>query len=130
MTLLGNALRDQERVEGLAAMLDDSPSAIVREALSEANAASAPIPLPEGLPKVAEFDGELLPPLLRKYVEDIADRMQCPPDFPAVALLSVLSAAVGRRLGISPKRLDDWTVVPNLWAMVIGRPGIMKSPPP
>jgi putative DNA primase/helicase len=88
-----------------------------------------PIPLPEGLPPVERFDPELLPPVLRQYVLDIADRMQCPPDFPAVALLTVLSAAVGRRCGIQPKRADDWTVVPNLWGCVIGRPGIMKSPP-
>lgn len=89
----------------------------------------APTPLPEGLPPVAAFDEELFPPLLREFVNDIADRMQCPPDFPAVALLTVLSGAVGRRCGIQPKRRDDWTVVPNLWGCVIGRPGIMKSPP-
>jgi putative DNA primase/helicase len=89
----------------------------------------SPLALPEGLPPVAPFDEELLPPLLRRYVLDIADRMQCPPDFPAVALLAVLSGAVGRRCGIQPKRADDWTVVPNLWGCVIGRPGIMKSPP-
>ena len=75
------------------------------------------------------FDYELLPPALHRLVEDISERMQCPPDFPAVALIVALSSLVGRRCGIRPKRADDWTTVPNLWGMAIGRPGIMKSPP-
>jgi putative DNA primase/helicase len=88
-----------------------------------------PTPLPDGLPPVATFDYELLPVVLRTRVEDIAERMQCPPDFPAVAVMVMLSSLVGRRCGIAPKRADDWIVVPNLWGMAIGRPGIMKSPP-
>ena len=88
-----------------------------------------PTPLPDGLPPVAPFDYELLPPVLRRRVGDIAERMQCPPDFPAVAVMVMLSSLIGRRCGIAPKRADDWTVVPNLWGMAIGRPGIMKSPP-
>jgi putative DNA primase/helicase len=88
-----------------------------------------PAPLPNELPPVQPFDYELLPPLLRRHVADIAERMQCPPDFPAVGLLVALSSLVGRRCGIAPKRADDWIVIPNIWGMVIGRPGIMKSPP-
>lgn len=88
-----------------------------------------PQPLPDGLPAVDAFDYELLPPILRRRVEDIAERMQCPPDFPAVAIMVMLSSLVGRRCGIAPKHADDWAVIPNLWGMVIGRPGIMKSPP-
>jgi Protein of unknown function (DUF3987) len=86
------------------------------------------LPLAEGLPPVEPFDYDLLPPALRRRVADIAERMQCPPDFPAVAMLIVLALVVGRRLGIAPKRADDWVVVPNLWGVVIGRPGSMKSP--
>jgi hypothetical protein len=88
-----------------------------------------PQPLPDGLPPVAAFEYELLPPTLHRRVMDIAERMQCPSDFPAVAIMVALSSLIGRRCGIAPKRADDWTVVPNLWGMVIGRPGIMKSPP-
>jgi hypothetical protein len=89
----------------------------------------SPTPLPAGLPPVAPFEYELLPTLLHRRVEDIAERMQCPPDFPAVALIVMLSSLIGRRCGIAPKRADEWVVVPNLWGMAIGRPGIMKSPP-
>lgn len=89
----------------------------------------APQPLPNGLPPVQAFDFDLLPPVLRRRVEDVSERMQCPPDFPAIAVMVMAASLIGRRCGIAPKRADDWTVVPNLWGMAIGRPGIMKSPP-
>jgi Protein of unknown function (DUF3987) len=87
-----------------------------------------PTPLPDGLPPVAAFDYELLPTLCRDFVADIAERMQCPPDFVAVAVMVSLSSLVGRRCCIAPKRADDWRVTPNLWGMVVSRPGTMKSP--
>ena len=87
-----------------------------------------PKPLPDGLPSVEPFLPGLLPPALRPWVMDIADRMQCPPDFPAAAVLVALGAVIGRRCSIRPKRHDDWTVIPNLWGAAIGRPGVMKSP--
>jgi Protein of unknown function (DUF3987) len=44
-----------------------------------------------------------------------------------VATMVALSGVVGKKIGIRPKRFDDWVVVPNLWGSVIGRPGIMKT---
>ncbi len=87
-----------------------------------------PIPLPDGLPPVAPFDENLLPEAFRPWVMDIANRMQCPPDFPAVAAIVTASAIIGRQIGIHPKRRDDWLVVPNLWGAVVGRPSLMKTP--
>lgn len=87
-----------------------------------------PIPLPSGLAPVLAYRTDLLPPALRSFVEDIADRMQCPPDFPAVSIVISLATLVGRRCGIFPKREDDWLVVPNLWGAVVGRPSLMKTP--
>lgn len=87
-----------------------------------------PQPLPDGLPPVLPFDFELLPESLRPWIRDIADRTQCPPDFPAVAAIVVLAAVVGRKIGILPKRHDNWIVVPNLWAAAIGPPSVMKTP--
>lgn len=87
-----------------------------------------PVPLPDALPPVAPFDAELLPEALRGWVSDIAHRMQCPPDFPAVGALVALSSLIGARAVIKPKAHDDWAVVPALWALVVGRPGVMKSP--
>jgi len=54
--------------------------------------------------------------------------VQCPIDFPAVAAMIGLAGVVGRKIGIRPKRKDDWLVVPNLWGACIGRPGFMKTP--
>lgn len=54
--------------------------------------------------------------------------MQCSPDFPAVGSIVSLASVVGRKIGIRPKRHDDWLVIPNLWGAAIGRPGIMKTP--
>lgn len=87
-----------------------------------------PAPLPDTLPPVAAFDPALLPATLRPWIEDIADRMQCPPDFPAVGATVALSAVAGRQVAIRPRVRDDWTVVPNLWGGVIGRPSVLKSP--
>ena len=87
-----------------------------------------PTPLPNALPPVQPFDAELLPVALRGWVMDIAHRMQCPPDFPAVAALAALSSLIGARAVIQPKARDDWQVVPNLWGAVVGRPGVKKSP--
>jgi putative DNA primase/helicase len=59
---------------------------------------------------------------------DVAERMQCPPDFPAVAVMIAAGSLIGRQIAIRPKRQDDWTVVANLWGAAIGRPSLMKSP--
>ena len=87
-----------------------------------------PQPLPAGTPTVEPFPLGLLPDSLQPWVADIADRLQCPPDYPAIAAMVALAALVGRRVGIRPKRFDDWTVIPNLWGVIIGRPGLLKSP--
>ena len=87
-----------------------------------------PTPLPDPLPPVDKFDAQLLPEALRPWVMDISNRMQCPPDFPAVAALVALSSLIGARAVIQPKSHDDWQVVPNLWGAVVGRPGVKKSP--
>lgn len=97
-------------------------------ASSHTEAWPSPTPLPDGLPEVPPFELELLPPVLRARVEDISERMQCPPDFAAVASIVTLASVIGTRVKIAPKRHDDWTVVPNLWAVIIGRPGVMKTP--
>ncbi len=87
-----------------------------------------PEALPEGLPPVDAFDPALLPPALRPWITDIAERMQCPADFPAAAAVVCLASVVGRQCGIRPKARDDWTVVPNLWGGIIGRPALLKTP--
>lgn len=103
-----------------------APSA--QQAEPDAEAWGEPLPVPTMLLPVEAFDTELLPAALRAWVADIADRMQCPPDFPAVGAMVALSSVIGRKASIAPKRHDDWRVIPNLWGVVVGRPGVMKSP--
>ena len=88
-----------------------------------------PEPLP-GVPKVESFDPDsMLPGALAAWVNDTAERMQCPIDYPAVAIVAALSGVVMRRCGIRPKANDNWTVIPTVWALIVGRPSAMKSPP-
>ncbi|MGH8766790.1 MAG: DUF3987 domain-containing protein [Burkholderiales bacterium] len=54
--------------------------------------------------------------------------MQCPPDYPAAAVIVMLRALLGNRIGIRPKRFDSRLEVANLWGAVVGRSGWMKSP--
>jgi len=86
-----------------------------------------PKPLPS-LPPVAPFDPELLPPVLRIWAMDIAERMQCPADFIAVTAMVAAGSVIGRKIAIRPQMRSDWAEVPNPWGMCIGRPGVMKSP--
>ena len=89
---------------------------------------SFPEPLPVALRPVPSFPLDGLPDSFRAYVVDIAERMQCPPDFPAVGLMIVTAAVVGGQLAVRPKQRDDWEEIPNLWGAVIGRPGLLKTP--
>jgi len=94
-----------------------------------APAGETPIPEPlPSLPDVLPFDYDYLPGGLRGYVKDISERMQCPPDFAAVAVFVMMATIIGRKVGIRPMRQNDWTVICNLWAAVVGNSGVMKSP--
>jgi hypothetical protein len=85
-------------------------------------------PLPKGLPPVDDFDLQFLPAALQQWVADISDRLQCPPDYVAVAAVVALGSLIGRRLGIKPQTKTDWLETPNVWGGFIGRPGMLKSP--
>lgn len=88
----------------------------------------APIPLPDGLLSVPSFPDDLLPERLRPWVTDIAERVQCAPEFVAVPAMVALGSLIGRRVGIRPQARTDWTETPNLWGCIVGRPGVLKSP--
>lgn len=87
-----------------------------------------PRPLPPELAPVEPFPLAALPPALRPWVEDVSERMQCPPDFVAVPLLVGAASLAARHVAIRLRRRDDWQETANLWALIVGRPGVMKSP--
>ena len=62
-----------------------------------------PRPLPAELPPVLPFDENLLPAALTPWVTDTWERMQCPPDYPAVAAMVALAGVVGRKIAIAPQ---------------------------
>ncbi len=87
-----------------------------------------PQPLPDGLPPVTAFDFDLLPDPVRPWAEDIVETMQAPADFAGVTVMAGLGTVLGRKIGIRPQQNTGWTETANQWALVIGRPGILKSP--
>jgi hypothetical protein len=87
-----------------------------------------PHPLPDSLLPVASFDFGLIPEKTRHWIDDICERMQCPPDYTAVSLMAALGSMIGRKVAIRPQCEDDWEVFANQWALLIGRPGVLKKP--
>jgi hypothetical protein len=87
-----------------------------------------PQPLPDGLPPVTAFGFDLLPDPVRPWAEDIVETMQPSADFAGVTVMAGLGTVLGRKIGIRPQQNTCWTETANQWAMVIGRPGILKSP--
>jgi hypothetical protein len=85
-------------------------------------------PLPSALLPVDCLDLDILPASIRPFIADTSYRMSCQPDFIAVATLCNLAGIIGRKATIAPKAKDDWSVIPNLWGAIVGRPSAMKSP--
>lgn len=88
-----------------------------------------PRPIVAELPPAPTFDASvLLPPVLAEYVLDEADRMPCPLDYIAAALVVAIGSVIGARCALKPKRRDDWLVTPNLYGGIIGEPASKKTP--
>jgi hypothetical protein len=95
----------------------------------EATQHGQPHKLPPALRPVPALDENDLPDSLRDAVVDLADRLQCPPDYLAMAMLSAAGAIVGNKIGIFPYANDEsWEVYPALWGGIVGDPGSKKSP--
>jgi putative DNA primase/helicase len=115
---------------------DDYIASVGDDAMEEVFAKGAPDdewpepkPLETALPTVDPFPLECLPQALRGLIEDTAERMQVPADFPAANAIVALAGCVNRRAIVQPKREDfSWKVVPNLWGAIVGQPGFLKSP--
>ena len=74
------------------------------------------------------FDYDMLPVELQPFVKDVANRLQCPPDFIAVSVLCSLASLLGNQAAIKPKVNDDWLIYPTLWGMLIAPPSAKKTP--
>ena len=130
-----------EGADAVRACVDAAAPEPVREAATPAADALAPRrdepvrlitpalkPLPAELPAVDPFPLAALPDSMRPWVQDVAERMQSPPDFVAVPMLVAVASLAARVATIRLRQRDDWTEPGNLWALIVGRPGALKSP--
>jgi hypothetical protein len=84
--------------------------------------------LPKELPPIPDFPIAALPEPFRDWTADCAERMQCPPDYLGVSGLFAAGVVLGNRIGIAPKEFDDWIDIPTFWGVLVGRPGMLKTP--
>ena len=112
------------------ALTTENPLQMVRKTAAQVQSDlwPEPSPFPVGLPPVERFDYEMIPGVLREWVRDISERLQCPPDFVGVTAVVTLASVIGRQLAVRPQARGDWEVIPNLWGALIGRPSTMKTP--
>ena len=87
-----------------------------------------PKPIKTELLPVEPLPLGIIPSPFLAWIKDVSERMQCPPDYVATAMIVMTSSVIGAGCGIRPKQKDDWTVIPNLWGAVVGRPSSMKTP--
>lgn len=126
-----DALDDHPRKDELIARLDAYTEANKHQALPDWKAEQEwldPEKIDTALRPVHRLPVEMLPPAFAEWIQDVAYRMQSPLEYAAVAAIVMAGAVIGSACGVRPKRNDDWTVYPNLWGIITGPPGSLKSP--
>lgn len=114
--------------EGPGELLDLAPGTVSRMSVTDPGEWPEPSPIKAELLPVEPLRLSIIPSPFRDWIKDVSERMQCPPDFVAAAMLVMTSSIIGAGCGIRPKKEDDWLVIPNLWGGVVGRPSMMKTP--
>jgi len=90
---------------------------------------AAPMPLPFYLrPELPGLDNALIPAQFLAYCTDVAYRKQAPIEYVIISFLVTVSCLLGNKIGIYGKQRDNWVETANIWAMLIGKPGRLKSP--
>ena len=113
VTLLDEARRDRVKIEVIDGDLQIEADASQKHWLRKLKPHKSEIlALIDGNGQHQEpAEAELWPEAVRPFVEDVAERMQCPIDFPAIAMMIVLAGVDGRcesvgACGWSP-RIDE-----------------------
>jgi hypothetical protein len=120
--------RHQMQRAGNRVGVDDGMRSIVVRKRASTEHWPTPKPIPSDLARVDAFALDFLPDPLAPWIDDIATRLQCPPDYPAITAMTALGALLGRKIGIKPQLKTDWIEIPNVWGAFIGPPGMLKSP--
>jgi len=90
---------------------------------------NCPEKLPPALLAVPPLDLGGIPSVLSDSGSDIAERLQCPPDYIIAGMICAVGAIIGNRMGVCPYARDEsWVVYPALWGGIVGSPGSKKSP--
>lgn len=76
-------------------------------------------------PDVKKFDKSWLPDALQDWSAFHAEAREAPIDYIAISSLGCLSGLVGSKIRVMP--VKDWYLCPNMWGMVVGRPGTNKT---
>ena len=85
--------------------------------------------LPASIKPVPLLDPDHLPEPLKNAAIDLSERLHCPIDYVAAAMVCSAGAIVGNRIGIYPLANDEsWVVFPCLWGGIVGHPGTKKTP--
>lgn len=88
-----------------------------------------PTPLPLYLkPALPELDNVLIPSQFLVYCTDVAHRKQVSIEYVVISLIVTVSCLLGNKFLMYAKQRDNWTVTPNIWAMIIGAAGQLKTP--
>ena len=83
-------------------------------------------PEPLGVVDLPPFPLHALPGWIQEWCEAIALSTQTPPDLAAMLALSVLSAALAKKVKVVVK--GDWSEPVNIWVVVVMAPSSGKSP--
>jgi hypothetical protein len=77
------------------------------------------------LPGPPPFPIDVLPPVVRRYVEECAQSVPVPPEMVAVPLLAMVGGLIGNRVSLRLKR--GWQEYASLYSLVVAGPGTNKS---
>lgn len=77
---------------------------------------------------VPAFPLDVLPPVLRDFVEYLSVSTGGDRSAVAMAALATLSGCMSQEFALKMKRSGDWYVKPRLWVMLVGDPSSKKSP--
>lgn len=78
--------------------------------------------------EAVHFPTFVLPPVLRRFVEEGAKSVGCPEDWLGTAGLVALGTALGRFIELDVDDGGGWVERPALWAAIVGPKGMRKSP--
>jgi putative DNA primase/helicase len=77
---------------------------------------------------IGDMPADMLPPALRDWIADEAERMGCYRGMIAAPAVAAAMSLIGRSCGIMPGSQDTWLVIPTGWCAIVAGPGSMKSP--